>query len=325
MAVSSTIGNVYKFTGSLLSLQTGGLLDVSVLNTAGGQQTATFIEDDGRLTQASDGVATVALNGGAPQAVDYIGAGSASTATVLGIKLFSKPVMAFSAGGQIYLHFPQGLPPLSGLLITFDIKPGAGFDLPNPMPICLAQGTRVRTPVGERAVESLVPGDLVLTLDHGPQPVRWIGRRRAGRAEQRQEPRLRAVRIAAGALGPGCPARDLLVTQQHRILLRPGREEEVLAAARHLTGRPGVALEPPLQALTYHHLLFDRHEVILAEGCATESLFLGPQAMLALPPEARQEILLLFPELTGAQKPPAARPFLTRREAAALPALAGCG
>lgn len=325
MAVTSTIGNVYKFTGSLLSLQTGGLLDVSVLNTAGGAQTATFIEDDGLLNQASDGVATVALGGGAPQAVDYLGAGTASTATVLGIKLFSRPVMAFSVGGQIYLHFPQGLPPLSGLLVTFDINAGAGFDLPNPMPICLAQGTRVRTPAGERAVESLAVGDPVLTLDHGPQPVRWIGRRSVGRAEQRLEPRLRAVRIAAGALGPGRPRRDLLVTQQHRILLRFGKGAEGLVAARHLIGRPGVMLEPPARALDYHHLLFDRHEVILAEGCATESLFPGPQAMLALPPAARQEILLLFPELAGAQMPPAARPFLTRREAAALPVLAGGG
>ena len=320
MPVTSTVGNVYKFTGSLATLQAGGVLNVSLLNTGGGPQGAVFVDDDGTLNQSSDGIATVSIGGGPAWPIDYLGAGTASTVTVLGLKLFPKPAVAFIAGGEVFIHFPSGLPPLSGVAISFDLNAGSGFALPNPMPICLAAGTPVRIPGGACTVESLAAGDLVLTRDHGAQVVRWVGQRQVGRAEQRLEPRLRAVHVAAGALGPGVPAQDMLVTQQHRILLRQGAREH-LVAARHLVGRPGIALAPPARPLRYIHLLFDRHEVISAAGCATESLYLGPQAVQALPRAAQVEIGLLFPAGT----PPApARPFLTRREVAGLPRLAGC-
>lgn len=324
MSVTSTIANVYQYTGSLLSLSTGGLLNVSVLNTGGGAQTATFVDDDGTLTQASDGVATASISGGTAGAIDYLGAGTASTVTLLGIPLLAVPVMAFKVDGDVYLHFPNGLPPLSGLLISFDIDPGAAFNLPNPMPICLANGTRLHTARGLIAVERLALGDMVQTLDHGLQPIRWTGQRMVCRAEQMIEPRLRPVRIAAGALGPGRPRRDLQVTQQHRILVRIGKVE-MLVAARHLIGRKGISLAPVERRHSYHHLLFDRHEIILAEGCATESLYLGEQAIKALPGPARREIDLLFPMLATGERPEAARPFLTRREVMAQRVLNGLG
>lgn len=320
MAVSSTVGNVYLFTGSLASLQAGASLNVSLLNTGSGAMGGVFVDDDGTLNQSSDGVSTFAIGGGPAMPIDYLGAGTASTVTLLGLKVFPKPAVAFIAGGQVYVHFPAGLPPLSGVAISFDLNAGTGFALPNPMPICLTAGTLVRTPAGDRAVETLGAGDLVLTRDHGAQLVRWVGQRQVARAEQRLEPRLRAVHVAAGALGPGVPAQDMLVTQQHRLLLRQGAREH-LVAAKHLLGRPGITLAPPVRPLRYIHLLFDRHEVITAAGCATESLFLGPQAVQALPPAARAEIGLLFP----AGAPPApARPFLTRREVAGLRQLTGC-
>lgn len=323
MSVTSTIGNVYLFTGSLVSLQTGGLLDVSVLNSAGSANSATFVDDDGRLTQADDGDATVSINGAAPVAIDYLGAGSVSTATLLGIPLLAKPMMAFQADGAIYLHFPDGLPPLSGLLISFNLDAGAAFALPNPMPICLTHDTRVRTSRGDVDAGLLRCGDIVLTQDHGPQPIRWIGRRAVGLAEQRVEPRLRPVRIAAGALGDGIPLRDMLVTQHHRILLQTGRHTETLVAAKHLVGRPGIVLDAATTPRTYIHLLFDRHEIIVTDGCATESLYLGTQAVQALPAAARAEIGLLFPAaLAGAPAPPA-RPILPRQAAMKLPAATG--
>src|SRR5690606_32383544 len=44
-------------------------------------------------------------------------------------------------------------------------------------PICFTSGTLIATPDGERAVETLRPGDLVMTRDHGPQELRWVGMR----------------------------------------------------------------------------------------------------------------------------------------------------
>jgi hypothetical protein len=40
---------------------------------------------------------------------------------------------------------------------------------------CFVAGTLIATPEGEKLVETLQPGDLVLTHDDGPQPIRWVG------------------------------------------------------------------------------------------------------------------------------------------------------
>ena len=40
--------------------------------------------------------------------------------------------------------------------------------------ICFAQGTLIQTPQGERRIETLKPGDMVVTLDNGPKPIRWL-------------------------------------------------------------------------------------------------------------------------------------------------------
>ncbi|MCC7321122.1 MAG: Hint domain-containing protein [Rubellimicrobium sp.] len=319
MTVSSTIGSVYHYSGSLASLMLGKLVNFSLVNVAGGNHSATFLDDEGRLEQNDDGLTTVSIDGGPQQGIDYLGAGTVSTLSVLGIKLFPHPMMAFSVNGQIYLHFPNGLPPLSGLIVSFDVKESRPFDLPNPMPVCFAQGTAILTPGGEVAIERLLPGDMVMTRDHGPQPIRWIGRRAVGLAEQMVEPRLCAVLIRKDALGPGIPARDLRVTRQHRLLVADARGRGVLVAARLLVGRPGIDIAAPDRPLRYHHLLFDRHEIVTAQGCATESLYLGQQALLALPRADRDEIGLLFPGMGRDGPVQPARRFLTGREARALP------
>ncbi len=97
---------------------------------------------------------------------------------------------------------------------TFGVRPdGAGGAL--VMLACFAAGTRIATPAGARAVETLRPGDAVLT-PRGPRRLRWAGRRRG---DARDASELRPVRIAADALGPGQPSRDLLLSASHAVLL----------------------------------------------------------------------------------------------------------
>lgn len=161
------------------------------------------------------------------------------------------------------------------------------------LPICFTPGTRILTPDGEVPVECLAVGDLVVTLDRGPQPIRWIGRRTFP-GHGRSEP----VRVAAGALGN---ARELRVSRQHRFLLRGWRadlhfgESEVLVAACHLLN--GTTIAPsPCAEVEYIHLLFDRHEIIFAEGAPTESFHPGDW-ILSQDREVLSEVLALFPEL----------------------------
>ena len=135
--------------------------------------------------------------------------------------------------------------------------------------------------------------------------------------------RLRPVRIGAGALGPGVPACDLVVSPQHRILLtgtavaRHFETPEVLVAAKHLVGLPGIVSELPSEGVTYVHLLLEAHEILLADGAWSESLYTGPQAMRTMPAAQRAEILTLFPALANGASGHAtpARRFLTGREA----------
>lgn len=177
-------------------------------------------------------------------------------------------------------------------------------DPDDPGPVCFVAGTLILTPSGPRAIDSLSPGDLIVTRDHGPQPLRWIGQSAQSSAALRATPALRPVRLRRGALGGGMPDRDLDVSPQHRIVVqsrigaRMFGPDGVLVPAGKLLPLPGVE-RLGTDPVTYYHLLLDRHEVIFAEGCATESLFLGPMAQETLGAEAMEEITLLFPDLAA--------------------------
>jgi Hint domain len=131
------------------------------------------------------------------------------------------------------------------------------------------------------------------------------------------------IRIEAGAFAPDLPHKALTVSPQHRCLVRSKIAEriagrsDVLVAAKHLLGTPGVSVLPGDRPVTYIHLLFDRHELVWSNGAVTESLYLGEQAMASVDQAAREEILTLFPMLAEL-RPPAARPFLRGRLARKL-------
>lgn len=548
MSVTSNVGNIYLYNGSLASLGLGGLLSSSLINTGSGAQSGTFVDNNGQLSQSDDGTTTFSLNGGTPVPIDFIGSGEVSTIGLLGLTLFSRPVAAFVANGQIYLYAPQGLPPLSGVSITFDLDPNAPFTLPAPADgkvdgldvaepmspgyadlqgdlitnnadrifanggndtvnagggndtvfgglgndslsggdgddslsgddgndrligeagadslfggagadslfggigndllesgdgggqlfggegddrliggggnetldggagndsistgggsdlvlggagndtitasgegpvqvqagddrdtiliqnglgssgsfidggeggddfdvldlrdagarrvvydaetrengtifwldsagqetgastsftniekiICFGTGTRITTISGMKAVEDLVVGDLVLTFDHGFQPVRWIGSRLLSAGEIKANDLLRPMTIKAGALGFGLPERDLVLSRQHRVLLRSPIAErmfghrEILVPVKDLVGLNGVGHVARETQVEYWHIMFDDHEVILSENMPTESFFFGPQAKETLAVEAYEEILSLFPDI----------------------------
>ncbi|MCT4557463.1 MAG: Hint domain-containing protein [Pelagimonas sp.] len=185
--------------------------------------------------------------------------------------------------------------------------------------MCFARGTHIRTPTGAVRIEDLSVGDLVHTKDNGPQPIRWLGRRRV-EAEGRFAP----VRIDKGVLGN---RRPLLVSPNHRLLLRGAyaellfAEEEVLVPAKHLRHHRGIRVRHG-GMIQYHHMLFDRHEIVYAEGAPTESFHPGDQAMAGLTRDVREEIFALFPELReGIDRFECAHKSLSRDEAAAIPAL----
>lgn len=168
---------------------------------------------------------------------------------------------------------------------------------------CFTVGTMIATPDGPRPVESLRPGDLVVTRDNGPQPLRWVGLRKLARAELLAQPDLQPVLIGKGALGPQAPARDMMVSPQHRVLIEGARAEllfgdsEVLVPAMHLEGCADATRVVPEAGVTYIHLLFVRHEIVQSDGLWTESFQPAERMLSAMDDAVRAEILSLFPEL----------------------------
>lgn len=184
--------------------------------------------------------------------------------------------------------------------VTLNVAEGDGqLDV-----VCFGRGTLILTANGEVAIEDLSVGDLVMTRDRGPQPIRWIGSRKLGTMSLAAHPNLRPIRIKAGALGEGLPATDLLVSPQHRVLVRSKialkmfGTPEVLVAAKQLVLLDGIDIADDVAEVEYFHMLFDRHEVVISNGAETESLYTGPQALTSVGKAALEEIFTLFPELT---------------------------
>ncbi len=191
---------------------------------------------------------------------------------------------------------------------------------------CFTAGTLVDTAYGLRTVERLRVGDLVHTRDSGLQPIRWIGRKLVSGEELRGNPALRPVLIRKGALGPNLPDRDMMVSRQHRMLIEGPRvglmfeDDEVFVRALHLLDLPGV-LPAMVADVTYIHLMFDRHEVILADNAWSESFQPGERAIGGLEDEAAEELFTVFgqmPEDIALDRYRDARLTLKAHEARAL-------
>lgn len=194
-------------------------------------------------------------------------------------------------------------------------------DTPPSTPICFLKGSGILTPEGEVPVENLRTGDLVMTADDGPMPIRWIS------CTRHQWPgasdKFRPILIQRGALGSGRPHRDLAVSPQHRMLLRGNDVEimfgdrEVLAPSKGLVGGKGIRWMKGKRAATYYHILLDRHCILKAEGALTESFYPGRTAVRMLTPLQRREIISHFPSSHSGSKfnyGPLARRSLTCRE-----------
>ncbi|SFL10856.1 Hint domain-containing protein [Shimia haliotis] len=216
--------------------------------------------------------------------------------------------------GNAVLSFPNGEGiQLNGIdPATLDNKTLFKMGIP-----CFAEGTRIRTPQGDIPIERLQVGDMVQTLDNGVQPIVWIGRRHLSQQDLKENPKLRPVRIRAGSLAND---RDLIVSPQHGMVTTQNGDV-TLARATHLArdGGAGFRVALGIKSVTYFHLMFEHHEVIIAENTPSESFYPGPMALNALAPAEIAEIAAIFPELVSSSGPvdiygPRARRFLPRQE-----------
>lgn len=172
-------------------------------------------------------------------------------------------------------------------------------------PACFVAGTEIMTPAGPVAVENLQAGDLVLTRDHGAQPVIWTGSQ-AVRGTQNLAP----IAFAAGRFGVRQPLR---VSPQHRVLISGWEAEllfgetEVLVPAKALIDDRFVR-RAPCKSVTYVHLLFAQHQIIESHGFWSESYHPATQYEAAWSNATHEELLAIFPQLAQGEYGDLARP-----------------
>ncbi len=254
------------------------------------------------------------------------GPGTLSVTQINGVDVIAGDTVVLPTGQSVTLN-EDGTLAISGdddveeFNFTYTIFNGidtdVGFVNATSIP-CFVAGTHISTLRGEVPVEDLVPGDLVLTHDNGPQPLRWIGTQTVAAKDN-----FAPIRIRAGTFGSHG---DLAFSPQHRILVRTSAAEmlfgepEVLVSAQSLID--GYAIDQcPGGDVTYVHLLFDDHQILSSDGLATESFLPGSQTKLSFDAHATDEIFELFPQInrdTGSGYSPAARRILKAYEAKLL-------
>jgi hypothetical protein len=296
--VSDITVTVYNSDGTVRSVNLLGTSvatiagnDVYLVNTA---SSATFNGLNKKGAVSIDTAGTVhqfiSFDDGPPVTASA-GAANGTTSTQIGL-----------SGGGNSLETNDG-----GLTYFTQTSPNSGT-----VP-CFVRGTHIQTAEGPKKVEDLRVGDLLENQSGEFVPAQLILSSKVSPRDLDRNPNLNPVCLTADCLGPGLPARDLLVSPQHRflisssIVLRMFGEPSVLVAAIRLTVLPGIFQLSEVSHLEYFHVVTAQHEILVSEGLHTESFLIGPEVADTLNPEQLRELSALFPDVLEpcAVQPPA--------------------
>ena len=257
----------------------------------------------------------------------FTGAISGSTSGLLDGQTITGTVAGNDANDVLLNGTVAGLPASVFIANAAALQPGPGNSVtvqpPSAnitfTPACYCAGTLIRTERGDAAVEALRIGDRVLTARGTLEPIRWIGTRSYGGRFLAGHDHLLPVRIRAGALGDGLPARDLLVSPKHAMLL-----DGVLVAAELLVNGSTVVRERGLARVDYFHVELAEHDAIWAEGAASETfvnddsrgMFHNAHTFEQLYPGAHAPAVYCAPRVTEGFKLKAIRDRVNARAAA---------
>lgn len=297
-------------SGSTMSTNlSGGVVSGTILASggteivsSGGTASGTTVSSGGLLEVASGGaiIDTHLLSGGT------INLGYATySAGASAVLNSATEVLTVTDGGKTYTlqlagSYTGGFEVTSASNGTADII------------LCFYPGTRLAGAEGEIAVEDIAAGTLLKTLSGRLLPVRWLGKSEV--STRFGDPlRKLPIRIKAGALAAGVPARDLLVSPDHAVFV-----EGVLVQAAALVNHTTILRERDVpECFTYYHVELATHELLLAENCPAES-FVDNVGRMHFSNWAEREALgdaapieeMAYPRVKSARQLPA---FLRRR------------
>lgn len=127
-------------------------------------------------------------------------------------------------------------------------------------------GTRILTTRGRVRVESLRLGDLVVTIAHGLQPIRWIGRRIYSFSFVKSNPNVLPVLVQRGALADNVPSRDVSLSPLHKILV-----DGALMPIGTFVNGVSIAYREDINTVEYYNIETPIHTAVLAEDLPAET------------------------------------------------------
>ena len=200
--------------------------------------------------------------------------------------------------------------PGTGFSVQYDSSTDA-YVLDTVFVPCFTRGTRISLLGGTKQVEDLKVGDVLITQGGGTEKVKAVLTHEIDLRTPKNE-KHKPVLLQAGCFGPDRPARALLVSPQHRILMREDATGElVLVPAKALIARSGVRVANGKRSITYFQIVCAQHSVISSEAFWTESFFLGRYSLSVCDAESRQDLFRVFPGLREGILPRSAYPMLT--------------
>ena len=146
---------------------------------------------------------------------------------------------------------------------NFEFKTGSfGTELTT---ICFCTDTQIATPSGEVPVQTLKPGDIVLTAHNGPRTVSWVGTGKV-LATRGKRGVATPVIVRKDALADNLPHRDLHVTKAHSLYI-----DGVLIPVEFLVNHKSILWDDRAQEVEIYHIELESHDVVIANGVPAES------------------------------------------------------
>ena len=235
--------------GNAIDVAAGGILKIDAANSFGTGSGSTYTGDVVGLVRGTGG-----------GSIDL--ANVAFTSQTASFNATTNLLTVSDGTNTANISFVPGLfSTIGNFVLTTDGSGGTLISVP-----CFCPGTRIATPDGEIEIEKLAIGDMVTMMDGRAEPIRWIGRRTYAGRFLAANPKVHPIRFRKGSLGKGLPRRDLLVSPEHAMFINGA-----LIPARCLVNCSLIVVDSGLKAVDYIHIEFANHEVVLAEGAASES------------------------------------------------------